>query len=291
MDSKIAEADITDKSSVAKVIEDYQPDVVINTAAKTNLEWCSNNKQEAFEVNVLGADNIAQVCDENDIYFIHFSSGCIFQSEDESDVKTEGSEPDPQAYYSWTKVWSENLIPFEKSDNFNYAILRPRQPVSAKVSNKNMLIKMLTFTRYVDTPNTGTVIEDLMDWTLQIIKKKPTGVIHVANPGWVTPYEIAMLLKEIILPELDPIKITKEELDKMVPNKRVDTVLEMNRLREMGIEPVAYRDRIRDVIVNLKENMLKLPKSELEEILEKTVEESKQRTIVNKVWKNLIENE
>jgi len=42
--SKIAQnTDITDKSAVQKIISKFQPTVVINTAAKTNLEWCEQN--------------------------------------------------------------------------------------------------------------------------------------------------------------------------------------------------------------------------------------------------------
>jgi hypothetical protein len=44
-----------------------------------------------------------------------------------------------------------------------------------------MLVKFLTFTRFIDVPNTGTVIKDLMGWTDQIIQKQVTGTLNVAN--------------------------------------------------------------------------------------------------------------
>ncbi|MCK5460320.1 sugar nucleotide-binding protein, partial [Candidatus Parcubacteria bacterium] len=194
--SKITQADITDIEQVQKTIQKYNPTVVINTAAKTNLEWCGKNRLEAFSVNVLGADNIAQVCDDKKIYFIHFSSGCIFESKDENDEKSENSKPSPAAFYSWTKIWAEQLIQSNKSKNFRFLILRPRQPISSQVSHKNMLMKLLTFVNFVDTPNAGTVLEDLMDWTLKILKVKPIGILHAANQGWTTPYQIGLMLKK-----------------------------------------------------------------------------------------------
>lgn len=288
VDFKLVSVDITKKEDVEAAISEYNPTVVINTAAKTDLEWCANNRLDAYNVNVLGADNIAQICDAKNIYFIHYSSGCIFQSFSETDVMFEDSEVNPQAYYSWTKVWAENLIPWKKSANFRYLIMRPRQPISAEVHYKNMLMKMLTFTKYVDTPNTGTVIEDMMEWTLKIIEKKPVGVLHVANEGWSTPYEIGLMLKKYVLPSLEPIKITKEELDKMTPNTRVDTIMNVDKLKALGVEVRPYKERLEEIIQKLAENIKSADKQYLKEQLEETVSHTKMRTTPNEVWKELL---
>lgn len=283
----IAQADITNLDEVRAAIEDFKPTVVINTAAKTNLEWCGNNRLEAFNVNVLGAGNIAQACDEAKVYLIHFSSGCIFSSVDGKDEKSEESVPNPSSYYGLTKVWSEEIVQFERSDNFKYLILRPRQPVSAQVNHKNMLVKMLTFSKFIDTPNSGTVIEDLMQWTDQLIDKQVTGVLHVANSGWTTPYNIGLIIKEYILPDLEPEKIEKAELDRMTPNTRVDTVLNINKLESLGIAVTPYEQRLREIIKELGENISKMDKEKLREQLEATAVASRQRTILNNVYESL----
>ncbi len=286
----IAESvDITKKSQIAKAIEGFSPTVAINAAAKTNLEWCQENKLEAFEVNVLGADRLAQVCDEQGVRFVHLSSGCIFESKTAEDAKSEDSEPNPLSYYSWTKVWAENLIKWNKSPDFKYLILRPRQPVSAKVNHKNMLIKMLTFTKFVDTPNSGTVLEDLMEWTKALLEKQVNGTYHVANPGWTTPYKIGLLLKKYINSDMQIEKISKDELDEMTPSTRVDTVLNVDKLRSLGIEPVAYEERLEEIIRQLGENIKSMDRETLKNELEKTVAQSKQRTVVNDVWQKLLD--
>lgn len=289
IDVKIAEeADIRKIEDIEEAVKEYSPTVVINTAAETNLEWCQNNRLEAFHVNVLGADNIAQLCDREKIYFIHFSSGCILESKDENDQKTEDSTPNPVSYYSWLKAWGEQLIKFQKSLDFKYLILRPRQPVSAQVNYKNMLVKFLTFTRFIDIPNNGTVLEDLMEWTKMLIEKRATGTLHVANEGWTTPYEISLMIKKHILPRLEPIKITKEELNKMTPNKRVDTVLNVDKLKSFGAEVRPYKERLKEIIVQLGENIKKMDKATLKKELETALSFTKQRTIPNDVWEDLL---
>lgn len=286
--AEISSSDITLPNQILQSINSFNPTVVINTAAITNLEECSNSPLQAFNVNVLGADNIAKICDQKHLYFIHFSSGCIFQSQNESDAKKETDPPSPAAFYSWTKVWSENLIQFNKSSGFKYLILRPRQPISSQISPKNMLIKMLTFTNFIDTPNTGTVIEDLMDWTLELINQRITGIIHVANEGWSTPYQIALLLKKHILPSLEVNKISKAELDKTTPNKRVDTILDVSRLKSLSITVKPYQSRLEEIIIQLAKNIKSADRRLLKDVLSATAAQSAQRTTVNSHWSELI---
>jgi 3,5-epimerase/4-reductase len=281
--------DIRKLDEVKKAINDFGPEVVINTAAMTNLEWCGNNRLEAFDVNALGAGIVAQACDELNVYLIHFSSGCIFSSVDGKDAKTETDAPNPSSYYGWTKVWSEELVAFERSEGFKCLILRPRQPVSAQVNHKNMLVKMLTFSKFIDTANSGTVIEDMMDWTDQLIDKQATGVYHVANTGYTTPYEIGLMIKEFILPDLEPEKISKAELDKMTPNTRVDTVLDVAKLESLGVVVRPYEERLREIVKQLGDNIRAMDKAQLKQQLEETAQASRQRTVLNTVYTSLYE--
>jgi dTDP-4-dehydrorhamnose reductase len=281
------DVDIRKLDEVTKAIDEFQPTVVINTAAMTNLEWCGEHRLEAFDVNVLGAATVAKACNTKSVYFIHFSSGCIFSSADGKDAKVEVDDPNPSSYYGWTKVWSEEMVEFERSENFKYLILRPRQPVSAQLSPKNMLVKMLTFSKFIDTANSGTVIEDLMDWTDQLIDKQVTGVLHVANTGWTTPYDIGLMIKEFILPDLEPEKISKAELDRMTPNTRVDTVLNVDKLKALGIEVKPYRERLREIVKQLGDNIKATDKETIRQHLEETATASRQRTVLNNVYESL----
>jgi len=289
-EAQVAEkTDVTDLGQVRAAIEQFGPTVVINTAAKTNLEWCGQNRLEAFNVNVLGAANIAKACDEAGVYLVHYSSGCIFSSLSGTDAKAEDAEPNPSSYYGWNKVWSEEMVMFERSADFKAMILRPRQPVSARVNHKNMLVKMLTFSKFIDTPNSGTVIEDLMEWSDQLIDKGATGVYHVANAGYTTPYKIGLLIKKYILPDLELEKIAKAELDKMTPNTRVDTVLDVSKLEATGIKVKPYEERLEEVVRELGHNLKAMDKAKLREVLEKTAVASRQRTVLNGVFETLYE--
>lgn len=279
--------DVRDPKTVSKAIDAFQPTVVLNTAAKTNLEWCGQNRLEAFDINVLGAATVARVCDEKKLLLVHFSSGCIYSSANGKDLKVETDTPNPTSYYGWTKVWSEQMVLAERSADFKCIILRPRQPVSAQLSHRNMLVKMLTFSKFIDTANSGTVIEDLTSWTDQLIDKGATGVFHVANTGWTTPYKIGLLIKQYILPDLEPEKITKAELDTMTPNIRVDTVLDISKLEALDIKARPYEERLKDVVQQLAKNIQATDKAILKECLEETAVASRQRSVLNNVYQAL----
>ncbi len=286
--SKISSADVTKPDLVDKEVKKYKPTVVINAAGKTNLEWIDENKLETFNVNVLGALNVARASKAYDALLVHTSSGCIFLSHTEKDAKKEEDQPEPIAFYSWTRVWAEAMAKWTKG--LRYLILRLRQPVSAQVSPKNMLVKMLTFSKFAHKHawNSGTVLEDLMWITEKLIDKGATGTFHIANEGYVTPYEIALLLKKYVNPSMKFEKITHEELDKMMKIKRVQTILDISKLKSLGIKPPEYKKRLEEIIKELGKNIRNPKNLELLKQVEKT---TKQRSEISKDWQKIFKTE
>lgn len=251
-----SELDVRNEQAVREKIEVVNPDLVIHTAAKTNIDWCEQNKTEAFEINTIGADVVGRVCQEKNIYLLHISSGCVLESKSAADAQTEFVVPSPLCFYSWTKVWAEEMLTHrQKRHGLKVLLLRPRQLLSAKVDPRNALTKMLTYNKFIDTPNSCTVVEDLMQVTRDLISRDEIGVYNVVNPGVTTPYEIALALKEIVKPEMEFVKISKEELNKMTLAERVDAVLDTTKLNNIGIHLKEIHERMREVMVELKKNM------------------------------------
>ncbi len=269
-DSKI---DVRDENAMRKVVEEFNPDLVIHTAAKTNIDWAEQNKTECFEINTLGSDIIGKICQEKGIYLVFLSSGCVLESKSAEDAQTENVVPSPLCFYSWTKVWAEEMLMHRARRNgLKLLVLRPRQLLSAKVDPRNALTKMLTYNKFIDTPNSCTVVEDLMMVTDTLVQKEESGVFNVANPGVTTPLEIATALKEIVKPEMEFVTISKEELNKMTLAERVDAVLDGTKIRNLGIELKEIHERMREVMHELKSNMAK---AGADTVMQKTEEETK----------------
>jgi len=52
--------DLTRKSDVKSLISSFQPDVIMNAAALTNVDWCEDHREEAWNVNVVGVENLVE---------------------------------------------------------------------------------------------------------------------------------------------------------------------------------------------------------------------------------------
>jgi hypothetical protein len=89
------------------------------------------------------------------------------------------------------------------------------------------------------------------------------------------------------LPNL-PVNKTKNELNTLTPEKRVDTVLDVTKLESIVGTVKGYQERLEEIIINLASNFKTQDKTLIKEQLEKTAASSKTRTVVNDVWTQLI---
>lgn len=218
--------------------EDLDPyDVVINTAAKTNIDWCEKNKDEAWDTNVTQAAAVAAMTRGKHVFF---SSACIFSSGGEvPKVNYEDSVPDPQSYYARTKVVAEDLIAQVKPDTL---IIRPRLLVSEKTHPRNTINKLLTYDQIITSQESATVLEDLIPKVASLLGE--SGPFNIFNDGTISPSEIMEIF------EHPHKKITKEELDVITAGraKRVSTILGTNRTTPLP----NIRQRLLEIKANWK---------------------------------------
>ena len=70
--------DITDKQHTIDFICDVKPDIVINSAAYTDVDGCEENQDLAYGVNGEGVRNLAFACKEVDCALVHISTDYVF---------------------------------------------------------------------------------------------------------------------------------------------------------------------------------------------------------------------
>ena len=200
--------DITDlriENLTSENIAGYE--YVINTAAKTNIDWCEENPVSAFENNTLAAANLAKLCKSVGAKYVFISSACIFQSANETDIKYEESDPNPQCFYAFTKFWAETYI---RQIDPSAMILRVRLPVSEVSHPRNSITKILNYSRVVDTQESMTVIEDFLPVLKELLDKNTSGTFHLVNEGYISPSEICTIFGH------DHEIVNKQEFDAMI---------------------------------------------------------------------------
>lgn len=88
-----------------KQILDFQPDIVINTAAYLGVEPCENNPLEAFQLNCKAVEDLANFCEAHGFGLAYISTDGVFDGQDGD--YTEDSMPNPINMYGLTKFNGE----------------------------------------------------------------------------------------------------------------------------------------------------------------------------------------
>jgi dTDP-4-dehydrorhamnose reductase len=121
-----------------KIFSKVKPNFIINCIAKTNVIYCNNNPQRAFESNVKVPCMILKVIKNSSVKFIHFSSEAVFEGKNANKDNREIDLPNPQTIYGTTKYTADKLI--IKSKN----TLIVRLPFVYSISNnKNIISRIL----------------------------------------------------------------------------------------------------------------------------------------------------
>jgi len=115
-----------------EIVANY--DVIINAAAKTDIDWCEKNRFETLAINAVDAGDLAGICEEQGKKYVFISSACVFESKDGTDWKNELSRPNPGCFYSISKLVGEKLI---EENCKNALIIRIRLPISSKPHPRN----------------------------------------------------------------------------------------------------------------------------------------------------------
>ncbi|MCC6838311.1 MAG: NAD(P)-dependent oxidoreductase [Bacteroidia bacterium] len=180
---------IADQPNVEAVIKKYQPDVVINTAAMTNVDACESKREECWTLNVLAVeymiDAIKKHCPQT--HFIHLSTDFIFDGEKGS-AYTEEDAPNPLSYYALSKWEAEKRV---QISGIKWAIGRTII-VFGIVDNmsrsnivlwaKDALTKGQKINVVDDQFRSPTLAEDLAQGCILIADKGATGIYNLAGP-------------------------------------------------------------------------------------------------------------
>ena len=190
-----ADLDITDAAAVARALADARPDVVVNSAAWTNVDGAETDEAGALAVNGTGAGNVARGAAACGAWTIHVSSDYVFDGRKASPY-VESDPVGPLSAYGRSKLAGERAVAEEAPDRhttvrsswlfgaggpcFPATILRlARERDELKVVDDQ--IGCPTFT--------GHLAEALVK--LAGSDERPSGVVHVAGGGSCSWFEFA----------------------------------------------------------------------------------------------------
>ena len=244
--------DIADAQKVAEFLDLHHPDFVINCAGKTgrpNVDWCEDHKSETVHSNVTGPLVLLDACTKRGIYFVHLSSGCIYEGDNGGRGFTEEDAPNFYgSFYSRSKIWSDQIL-----QEFPVLILRIRMPFDGSVSERSLITKLRKYSRVLDEENSLTYLPDFLMAAKTLIERKKTGVFNVVNPQPISPYRIMELYREIVDPSHTFEKLTVDHLGEVVRAGRSNCFLSGEKLQSEGITMRSTEEVVTEAMTMLRE--------------------------------------
>ncbi|WP_298518011.1 dTDP-4-dehydrorhamnose reductase [uncultured Methanobrevibacter sp.] len=245
--------DITDKEQVFDFISQNKPDIVINSAAYTDVDGCEENQDLAYSVNGEGVKNLAFACREADSALLHISTDYIFNGEN-TRPWVEDDEIGPISVYGKSKLKGEQAI-LEILDKFFIVRTAWLYGVNGHNFPKTMLElaeNHSQITVVYDEVGTPTYTPDLAKAISQLIETEHYGIYHITNSGSCSWCEFARYIFEVAGKDVEVIPVTAAEFARPAPRPHY-SVLENRNWIEKGFEPLrSYKEAIKEYIGLIK---------------------------------------
>lgn len=243
------EMDITDPVQIDSVVTQTNPDVIIHTAAMTNVDQCEMEKEACWKLNVTAVEYLISACRKHNVFLEHLSTDFVFDGT--SGPYKEQDAPNPVSFYGWSKYAAEKLV---VSSDIRWAIARTVlvYGIAHDMSRSNIIlwvkksleegkaIKVVT-----DQFRTPTLAEDLATGCFLIADQEAEGIFNISGKDFLTPYEMAIMAADFF--NLDKSLITPTDASSFTqPARRPPrTGFDLTKSRNiLGYEPHTFREGI-----------------------------------------------
>ncbi|MCE3258951.1 MAG: dTDP-4-dehydrorhamnose reductase [Bacteroidetes bacterium] len=249
--------DITSKQNVETVFRKYMPDVVINTAAMTNVDACETDRENCWLMNVTAVEHqvnvLTQLKKENSGYnphFIHLSTDFIFDGT--HGPLDENEKPNPLSYYAESKLAAEKIV---QASSLDWAIPRTVlvYGIVDNMSRSNIVLWVKSnleqgkkINVVDDQFRTPTLAEDLADGCILIARKRAKGIYNISGKDFYSILDLARKVADYY--GLDKTLINpSKSADIKQPAKRPPVtgfIIDKAR-KDLGYEPHSFEEGIK----------------------------------------------
>lgn len=232
--------DVCDRDQAHSVIRSEAPGLVINTAAYHRVDDCESNVARPFEVNALGAKNVADASREAGATVMFISTDYVFDGEKGSPYAEE-DVPRPLSVYGTSKLAGEHLV---RQSNPRHFIVRSSGLFGVAGASGKGGNFVETMIRKAQQGEALRVVDDQVfsptfTWDLANVLQELAatgrfGTYHVTNSGQTSWHDFAAKTFELMGLRPSLTAITSEELGAAARRPRF-SVLEHRSLTGAGL--------------------------------------------------------
>jgi dTDP-4-dehydrorhamnose reductase len=248
--------DVTDGVGVMETMETLKPDWVLNTAAFHRVDECQSNPTLAFDVNCLGAFNVARASSRVGAGIVFFSTDYVFGGIDRESRGPYNEEdcPQPVNVYGVSKLSGERMV---AQANPRHCVIRSSALYGTATSRKGWTFPELMVQKakagekirvVVDQVVSPTYTRDMARRVKEIVDMNATGVFHVVNSGECSWFTFARTVLEYVgaNPKIEPVDTMRTQRRAIRPPY---TALCSTHLETLGLLPLRpWQDALRDYL-------------------------------------------
>src|SRR4030095_7875756 len=232
--------EITDVDSVKAVLSSIRPAFVLNTAAYHIVPEAEKFPAKAFQINGIGAMNLAKVCQDLNIRLVHYSTDYVFDGKKQKPY-TEDDLPNPLSVYANTKLSGEYFALNYCDTSYVIRVSGIYGKVPCRAKGGNFITTMIKLAK--EKPEVRVVSDEVLTPTptyhiakntAALIKTGAFGLYHMSCEGEVSWYEFAKVIWETLQLKT-PLHSASVKDFPLVVKRPFYSVLENRNLNKLGI--------------------------------------------------------
>jgi dTDP-4-dehydrorhamnose reductase len=194
--------DVADFQKISEKTFKFEPDLIINLAALTDLEYCEKNPEITWKANALGAENMALISKRLNAAHIYISTAGVFDGQKE--YYNDFDQPKPMSIYAKSKYYGEVII--EKMLD-NYFIFRAGWMMGGGCDKDKKFINKI-FKQIQDGKKELFVVEDKLgtptytvnfaESMFAIVQTELFGLYNMVCEGSCSRYDVAVELIRLL---------------------------------------------------------------------------------------------
>ncbi|WP_027623953.1 dTDP-4-dehydrorhamnose reductase [Clostridium lundense] len=254
----IEDLDISNLQSVKSLLVKVKPNVVINSAAYTNVDGCESNQDLAFKVNSVGPRNLAISCEQIGAKLIHISTDYVFEGNGTVPYK-EYDITNPVSIYGKTKLLGESYV---REFCSRYFIVRTAWLYGYNGKNfVKTIIKVAKEKGHLDVVDdqrgNPTNAEDLAYHILKLALTDEYGVYHCTGIGECSWYDFAKAIIEYAGIGCTVSSITSDKINRAAKRPSFSSLDNMMLRCSVGDKMRGWREALKIFVgkYNMSNNM------------------------------------
>ncbi len=224
--------DLLDANGIRDIIERMRPDVIVHSAALTDVDRCEREKELAYKMNVEGTRAIAEGARRAGSHLVYISTDYVFDGQ--RGLYREDDDTNPVSYYGSTKLLGEEFC-LDRGCVARTCVIYGSRPASGKVNFALWLLNNLKSGKearvVTDQFITPTLNSSLAAMVLEAADRHLSGIYHLSGATRVSRYDFARRLARVF--DLDSSLILPSRLSELnwLAKRPMDSSLDTGKAR------------------------------------------------------------